>query len=297
MKGWVMDGIAKEAPHSLKLQNRTFYLPTRLSHKFMFNPYLLKFLLKKKTKVLFLHHRALLKYFDYINPENTRVFITHIDENDSLGTKELAKMAKINRMIFQNLNLMEWAIGQGIPKARCLVAHGAVSKDLFFPSSKLFSPKFVLISGELKSRKNPQMIRQLVLFRKDINFVIHGNGWGKLFDSELPTNLRISDFHKELQPRLAREASALLSISHNEGGPFPVIEALASGTPVLATNTGFCKELINKENGLVVDVPSDLLTIARSLDKVIGLKPKVFRSDLLPDGHSWQEFAKKLYIQ
>ena len=102
---------------------------------------------------------------------------------------------------------------------------------------------------------------------------------------------------EELQPRLAREASALLSISHNEGGPFPVIEALASGTPVLATNTGFCKELINKENGLVVDVPSDLLTIARSLDKVIGLKPKVFRSDLLPDGHSWQEFAKKLYIQ
>jgi len=42
-----------------------------------------------------------------------------------------------------------------------------------------------------------------------------------------------------------RDASVFLSNSWFVGGPFPVLEALASGMPALATNTGFALDLIN----------------------------------------------------
>ena len=53
MKGWIMGGIAREAPKSLSLQNRTVYLPTRYFHKFLFHPLYLRFIIGNNTNILF----------------------------------------------------------------------------------------------------------------------------------------------------------------------------------------------------------------------------------------------------
>lgn len=41
-------------------------------------------------------------------------------------------------------------------------------------------------------------------------------------------------------PQFYREIDYLLVLSDNEGGPIPVLEALAMGKPVIAPNVGFC---------------------------------------------------------
>jgi glycosyltransferase involved in cell wall biosynthesis len=297
MKGWIMGGIAREAPKSLSLQNRTVYLPTRYFHKFLFHPLYLRFIIGNNTNILFLHHRILLKYYEQVDLPRVRVFITHVDENEPLGPVELGILASVGRIIFQNSALLDWGVSRGIPRQSCLVAHGAISKDVFYPASDICSLGYVLITGDCKSRKRPELIREVINFCKDIQFIIHGNGWRSFFDGEEPFNLKILDFDLRNQPQLMREAHALLSLALNEGGPFPVLEALASGTPVLATDTGFCKEVIREGSGFVLDVSSSLVEIKVGIEKTMALKKKVYSRNLLPDGHSWEEFAERIYIK
>lgn len=45
------------------------------------------------------------------------------------------------------------------------------------------------------------------------------------------------------QPKIYRRMDCLLVCSRNEGGPLPVLEALASGVPVISSNVGFVPEL------------------------------------------------------
>jgi glycosyltransferase involved in cell wall biosynthesis len=296
MRGWVMDGIAREAPAALNLENRTFYLPTRSIHRVRHRPIFWKFLNRSDSIVLFLHHRPLLKYHERVDLARVRVFITHIDEREPLTESDFRILAKVQRIIFQNSNLLEWGVDRGLIREKCLVAHGAISQDTFYPSQKLPDSIYALISGECKERKNPERIEDLILLRTEINFIIHGNGWSEYFDGHLPPNLKILAFDKKQQAILMRNASALVTLSKNEGGPFPVLEALASGTPVLATDTGFCREIIDQNCGVILDKSSTLDEISKALDAVLNLKKATYSSSLLPNDHSWEVFAERLYF-
>ena len=63
MKGWVMDGIAREAPTALNLENRTLYLPTRSIHRVRHRPVFWKLLNRSDSIILFLHHQEYVVHF------------------------------------------------------------------------------------------------------------------------------------------------------------------------------------------------------------------------------------------
>lgn len=296
MKGWVMDGIAREAPTALNLENRTLYLPTRSIHRVRHRPAFWKLLNRSDSIILFLHHRPLLKYHERVDLERVRVFITHIDEREPLTDLDFRVLAKVQRIIFQNSNLLERGVARGLIREKCLVAHGAISQGTFYPSQRLPDSIYALIAGECKERKNPEIIRDLISFRSELQFIIHGNGWVEYFDGHVPPNLKILPFDKNQHAILMRNASALVTLSKNEGGPLPVLEALASGTPVLATDTGFCREIIHQNCGVILSKSSTLAEISKALDAVLKLKKEIHFSSLLPNGHSWEIFAERLYL-
>lgn len=296
MKGWVMDGIAQEASAALNLENQTFYLPTRSIHRVRNRPIMWKLLNRSNSIILFLHHRPLLRYHERVDLARVRVFITHIDEREPLTESDFRILAKVHRIIFQNSNLLEWGVAKGLMRERCLVAHGAISQEIFYPSQRLPDSIYALISGECKERKNPRIIRDLISLRSELQFIIHGDGWNEYFDRHIPPNLKILPFDKKQQAILVRNASALVTLSKNEGGPFPVLEALASGTPVLATDTGFCCEIINQNCGVILYKSSTLDEISKTLDAVLKLKKDIYLSNLLPNDHSWEIFAERLYL-
>ncbi len=70
--------------------------------------------------------------------------------------------------------------------------------------------------------------------------------------------------------RWMRRADCLVLPSHNEGTPVCVMEALSSGTPVVATDVGGIPDLIDPEvTGLLVP-PKDVTALTSALTRVVG---------------------------
>lgn len=63
------------------------------------------------------------------------------------------------------------------------------------------------------------------------------------------------------------KAELFITLSENEGLPISVTEALAMGLPVIATDVGGMRELINKDNGYLVDVDTSAGEIAHQLEE------------------------------
>jgi len=296
MKGWIMDGIAREAAHSISLNNSILYLPTRRMH--LFNPNRLRDMrqLKHYDSILFMHYRPYFRYFEELQGKNLRVFITHVDSDKSFGPREIWALNQAQKVIFQNRFMLECAVSLGLSLEKCLVGHGGVSEKEFFPSKSRNVPNFILISGECKPRKNPELIHEVILYNPKLHFKIHGRGWENFFKNRKPDNLELLTFDKSRHPKLMRSASLLLSLALNEGGPFPILEALASGTPVVCSRTGFATEVVSKDSGFVLSKDPSLEEIADAIWRGIQLKQRVFMRNLLPMGHDWKSFAKTLYL-
>ena len=115
--------------------------------------------------------------------------------------------------------------------------------------------KLVGIIGRLTSIKNHHLflesVQLLVRTKKDtrIRFLIVGDGELRKDLETLTQQLGVADrvvftgWVKEMAPVYA-DLDVLALTSHNEGTPVTVIEAMAAGVPVIATDVGGVRELI-----------------------------------------------------
>jgi glycosyltransferase involved in cell wall biosynthesis len=61
-------------------------------------------------------------------------------------------------------------------------------------------------------------------------------------------------------------ASVFISLSENEGIPVSIMEAISFGVPVIATNAGGCREIVQPETGVLLPVNIDPVEVAAMLD-------------------------------
>jgi glycosyltransferase involved in cell wall biosynthesis len=169
---------------------------------------------------------------------------------------EIRKLLNADRILVQNTNNARMIEQLGFDPKNISVVYGAVDRKFYFPqsASTLKQELFVLIVGDCKPRKNPKLIERVIDFMPDVKFIIHGKNWQAYttLGSVPRKNVQILDFQLARNPTLMRTASTVLSLAENEGGPFPLLEALASGTPIVATDTGFSADLISNLNGVLL---------------------------------------------
>jgi glycosyltransferase involved in cell wall biosynthesis len=304
---WILEGIVRESANAIGLKIRIIWIPVNFRELFAWSVitsfknflYFWKpvLIVNQKMYITLINFRATKLWLKFST--RVRIYFTHETNLENLRNK-LETTNFVNRITCFNSrdakNLRE------VVSDSCEVipAFGAVDRNVFRPLSKAegLESKFVLIAGVSNQRKNPGVIKKVIESNPDINFVIHGNGWDNCWPNSerVPANLEIIKFDFAAHPKLIREASCLLTLAILEGGPYPTLEALASGTPVVATETGWNSEVINDSNGFIVSHTFELSQIRKALIDALSLKTRVMKSDLLPQDFNWKRIGRALYL-
>ena len=298
-KGWIMEGIARDSSSAIGVSPRFHFFAERKVDYLNFHVMRGLFGYKKSTVHIFMHHKSFLKYSKKVSGKK-HLFLTHFENPDDLSARDWGEIASADRVITQNSEIASLVLLKGGTECNTRIGYGGVSRIQYFPQPHFqMRQHFVLIVGHCKPRKNPKFLEEVILASPYLNFVIHGTDWfNYIFINKLPPkNLQVLEFNRKNNPEIMREASVLLSLASNEGGPFPVLEALASGTPVVATPTGFCPDLVREGKGFLLSPVPSCEEVQSAINQAIELKNSVASQDLLNGRLGWEEFGSMLYLE
>ena len=132
--------------------------------------------------------------------------------------------------------------------------------------------RYCLFAGELSSRKAPDVLLRALVDAPGVCCVVAGDGPMRGQLEQLAENLEISDrvafLGRQSSENLARiyaDADLLVLPSVSEAAPLVVAEAMASGTPVVATRIAGIPALVrNGDTGFLVE-PEDVDGLAAAL--------------------------------
>lgn len=169
------------------------------------------------------------------------------------------------------------------------------------PSLSLAKPYFLFV-GSYKPGKNvSNIIHAFNLFsktsKKPYQLILAGSDyWGDVIDSNNKEIIKLGYVREEDLPRLYREAIAFVSPSYWEGFGMPILEAMAAGVPVIASNRGSIPEVT--ENSAILVDPDDIEALSSAMGKIAT--DEQFKKDMIKKGQkqaqkfSWERSAMKL---
>jgi glycosyltransferase involved in cell wall biosynthesis len=167
----------------------------------------------------------------------------------------------------------------------------------------------ILCVGRLIERKGQQHLLQALAALRDsqapwrrVIFVGTGDNEGALHAQAeklgLTDRVRFAGFvGRDEMPSVYRRADIFVLPSQNEGMSMALLEALASGLPVIVTNTGGTEELVEHgRNGLVVpwgDVPSLTAALRRLIEDVAQRRRMGEASRAVAKRFEWAAIARQ----
>lgn len=184
----------------------------------------------------------------------TDCLITINEEDYNLAIKKFNKCKKI-----------ELVRGAGIDIEKFDKNLTIKEKNELKEKVKLNCDDFLLLEvGELNKNKNQIMaieaMKELVKINNSIKLLLVGVGTqeqfyqNKIKEYNLQNNVYILGYRRDI-PKLMQISNILLSLSYREGLPVNVMEAMASGLPIIATDCRGNKDLIvNGENGYIINI-------------------------------------------
>jgi glycosyltransferase involved in cell wall biosynthesis len=162
-------------------------------------------------------------------------------------------------------------------------------------------PPYLLFVGALQPRKDPLVaVEALSLVDSDLGLVLVGPDKGAASKARhavarLGLNGRVEFAGHVEKPALAalyRGARALVFPSRYEGFGLPVLEAMASGTPVVATSAGAIPEVAG-DAAVLVD-PGDPVALAGGIERALADRERLSRAGLERARlYSWTENARR----
>ncbi len=178
----------------------------------------------------------------------------------------------------------------GTPEEKIRVVPNGVSR-LFSPDGPAEAGDYVLAVGTLEPRKNLARLAEATQ-RLGVELRVAGDaGWGDVrLDGNLIRRLgRVSD--DELA-RLYRGARCLAYPSLEEGFGIPIVEAMASGTPVVTSRGGATEEIAGGA-AVLVD-PLDPASIAAGIEEAASRRDELVRLGLeRARAFDWTETARR----
>jgi glycosyltransferase involved in cell wall biosynthesis len=208
-------------------------------------------------------------------------------------------------------------------RQRIIAVPNAIDTEVFKPGNKLRSKQclgidpnvtLILMAANLAPHKGQETALHAAAILKQRGF--HTQFWfagvergGNLDYTKrlrrLVGELGISDQvrflgHREDIPELLRAADFFVLPSTAEGLPLSILEAQASGTPVLAAPTAGIPEIvIDGETGILVDA-NDAAGYAHHITSLLCKRTEYFRlsergRELVAREHSWKRYVSKMW--
>ena len=214
-----------------------------------------------------------------------------------------SKAVIANSMDLKNLAL------ESIPYQKIEVIHNGIDLKEFSPDYKINKEFAIVSTSRLIKRKGIEyLVDGFIEFNKKYNdsklFLIgDGNLKEKLEKKVYEANIqnkveflgviehyRIANFYKK--------SDVFVLPSLNEGMSNSLLEAAASGLAIIATNTGGSRELINENNGIIVEKQNSS-SIFKALEKIYldreMLKSMKLASRRKVEKMSWDNTAEKYF--
>ena len=169
----------------------------------------------------------------------------------------------------------------GLPRAHISVIHDGVETETFRPLEDVLpEPRSVLFVGntEDKNKGLLYLLKALRQLRDEVSFhltVVHrpGSHEAPRLVKELGLHGRVTFLEQLSTDELVREynrAQLLVSPSLYEGFGLPAAEALACGTPVIATSAGALPEIVEEGVSGVLVPPGQVAPLAKAIATLLG---------------------------
>jgi len=222
---------------------------------------------------------------------------------------ERGAFGRSRKLVAVSQKLRADLVAGGIPESRITTILNGVDTDEFAPGeanrAALGLPcgvDLALFAGDLRtSRKNLDTVfRALAQIPRTLHLAIAGRHEGTPWPAMAAT-LGIADrvtflgFRTDM-PALMRAADCFVFPSRYEACSLVLLEALASGTPVITAASAGGAEIVTEEAGIVLPDSEDAASLAAALQKLLeNTSRRAMREAArkIAEQHGWQTMAQK----
>jgi glycosyltransferase involved in cell wall biosynthesis len=222
---------------------------------------------------------------------------------------EGAAFRRSGRIVAVSESVRRDLLGIGVPAARISVITNGVDTAEFHPGpeqrERFGLPAHVpiaLFAGDLRTpRKNLDTVLRSLPDVPDLHLAVAGRHDGTAYVS-VTRSLGIADrvhfmgFQSDM-PALMRSADMLVFPSRYEACSLVLLEALASGLPVVTAGSAGGAELVGPEIGVVLEDSEDRMALAvtlRELTKHVDHRRGMGRAArVVAERHSWSSMAQR----
>ena len=202
-----------------------------------------------------------------------------------------------------NSQFLKQLVLKSFPELKITVINNGVDRKKFYPAKNPVTQPVILCTSRFGARKGLEYLIRALPLVPQAKLLLAGTGTLEKKIKFLVKNLHLTKRVKFLGPKshqqlpsIYRRAKIFVLPSLSESQSNSLLEALASGLPVVATNIGGNPELINSQNGILVP-PADSQALAEAIIQALNRR---WQKISLGQKFSWKHSAKeywRLYSQ
>lgn len=277
-RNWILGNWLKECKRRSSAYFKIWWVPTIFGKKRFLERFLV-FPIPKADGYFF----SYITIFEhYLNKNRQRFFeksiVLYPHNEPEMG--DVSHQAKILNQAYKvyffcNKDLQN-LVNHGLEIEKTFLAYCAVDVDCVRNFEINREKKTILVASRFGPRKGADKLLELINLLDDWKLIIMGRGWEEFLKTNQifnKSNIEYVQFNKANRAKYMSRASVFLSLSTLEGGPVPLIEAMALNLIPISTDTGFAEDFIKDEvNGFLIPTNPSVQVVLDCLSKIENIK-------------------------
>ena len=240
---WVLEFLAELIQDNISNARIIYFLQSKRHFRFFYKT----IYIPNYENVIFMHQALALmafnkgRFFD----RGAKIVIRYT--HDSIDLKaHIDMLNNVKAIVTESSTSKLDLIKLGVNTEKIKVLPTPIDTSLFFPSFTQKRRDIIFVSS-FYPRKNPNLILDVIKMNPQYTFTIFGKNWDMWENFNQLVELKnfiYLPFDYESYPETLRKHKVFCSFSILEGGPVPLLEALACNLNVVATDTGHIRDVL-----------------------------------------------------